>query len=172
MCLKAKEIRIAYESYASRGELPFPDQELLLAADAAIATAHAPYSRFRVGAAVRLSDGTVLKGANQENASFPAGICAERVLLSAVSSVFPELKVASMAITYVGEGIDSSHPLAPCGVCRQTLAEYEERFGGAIRLILSGQQGEVQLFASAVDLLPFRFSGTELPPSSVASERP
>ncbi|NDC77714.1 MAG: cytidine deaminase [Chitinophagia bacterium] len=164
--MTAKEIRIAYESYTSRMELYPQDRELLSAADAALDTAHAPYSRFRVGAAVRLSDGSILRGANQENASFPAGICAERVLLSAVSAVSPHLSVSSLAITYAGEGIDSSHPLAPCGVCRQTLAEYEDRYRHPIRLILSGQAGIVQVFTSACDLLPFRFSGTELPVSA------
>lgn len=162
-----REIRIAYNSYASRAELNELDRELFSAADTALDKAHAPYSRFRVGAAVRLSDGTILTGANQENASFPAGICAERVLLSAVSTMSPHCTVSAMAITYSGVGIDSSHPLAPCGVCRQTLAEYEERFGHPIRLVLSGQKGEVQAFTSASDLLPFRFSGTELPVSTM-----
>lgn len=164
--MTTKEIHISYETYASRMELTSPDAELLSAADEALATAHAPYSKFRVGAAARLSDGTLMTGANQENASFPAGICAERVLLSAVSAVHPLLTVMSLAITYRAEGMDSSHPLAPCGVCRQTLAEYEERYHHPIRLILSGQEGEVQAFASSCDLLPFRFSGTELPVST------
>jgi cytidine deaminase len=162
-----RNIQITYRSCEGRDALPAGDAALLSAADGALEDAYAPYSRFRVGAAVRLSDGSLLTGSNQENASFPAGICAERVLLSAVSALHPRLSVTSMAITYRGEGIPSSHPLAPCGICRQTLVEYEERFGSPIRMVLAGQSGEVLVFAAAADLLPFRFSGAELPSSTV-----
>jgi len=161
-----RSIHIVFESCADRHALPATDAALLSAAEGALEDAYAPYSRFRVGAAVRLSDGSVLTGSNQENASFPAGICAERVLLSAVSAVHPRLSVTTMAITYRGDGIPASHPLAPCGVCRQTLVEYEERFGRPIRMVLAGLSGEVMVFATAADLLPFRFSGSELPAST------
>lgn len=161
--MTTRDIHIAYQSASGRHELTAGDAALLAAADEALVHAHAPYSGFRVGAAARLSDGSILTGSNQENASFPAGICAERVLLSAVSALHPGLTVDAMAITYRGEGIVAAHPLAPCGICRQSLVDYEERFGRPIRLVLAGQSGEVLVFASASDLLPFRFSGAELP---------
>lgn len=158
-----RDLHIIYERFDSRHELLPEDAALLATADLALKDAHAPYSRFRVGAAALLSDGSMIKGSNQENASYPAGICAERVLLSAVSALYPKLTVTSMAITYAGDGLASSHPLAPCGICRQSIAEYEERFQHPIRLLLSGQSGEVLLFAAGSDLLPLKFSGTELP---------
>jgi cytidine deaminase len=71
--------------------------------------------------------------------------------------------ITVMAISYVGEGLGNDKPLAPCGVCRQVMAEYEERTGAPFRLILAGLNGEVQIFQSASSLLPFRFSGSELP---------
>jgi cytidine deaminase len=158
-----QDIRISFETYHSIEELASQDAELLQRAQKATSDAYAPYSRFRVGAAGRLSDGAVVTGSNQENASFPAGLCAERVLLSASASFHPELNIETMAISYEGDGIDSGHPLAPCGVCRQALVEHEERYGKPIRLILAGMHGAIQIFSSASSLLPMRFSGKELP---------
>ena len=158
-----QDIRISFETYPSIEELAPQDAELLKLARKATSDAYAPYSRFRVGAAGRLPDGGVVTGSNQENASFPAGLCAERVLLSASASFHPDLNIDTMAISYEGDGIDSGHPLAPCGVCRQALVEHEERYGKPIRLILAGMHGEIQIFSSASILLPMRFSGKELP---------
>jgi len=157
------DLYIRFERFTGRHELLAQDAALLAAADQALKEAYAPYSKFRVGAAARLSDGSLLKGSNQENASYPTGICAERVLLSAVSALHPKMIVHTLAITYEGDGLSSAYPLAPCGLCRQTIAEYEERYQHPIRLLLAGQTGEVLLFAAGSDLLPFKFSGTELP---------
>lgn len=148
----------------------FPDFESLEPADAwlldaarkATANAYAPYSNFRVGAAVRLVNGQILSGSNQENASYPAGICAERVTLSAASASYPGIAVTSLALTYINETGDGNHPISPCGICRQTLAEYEQRFGHAIRLVLGGSSGEIYILNRATDLLPFAFSSQEL----------
>ena len=158
-----RTITIHYESHPDERTL-LPDDRLLLdAAREATSLAYAPYSRFRVGAAARLTDQRIVRGSNQENASFPAGICAERVLLAALSSRGTDARITVMAISYVGEGIANDRPLAPCGVCRQVMSEYEERTGESFRLILCGASGEVQIFQSASALLPFRFSGSALP---------
>jgi cytidine deaminase len=142
-----------------------PDDALLMeAAKKATLYAYAPYSKFRVGAAIRLSNGNILTGSNQENASFPAGICAERVVLSAASASFPGLSVTDLALTYINESGAGDRPISPCGICRQTLAEYEQRSGKPIRLILGGISGEVFIINRATDLLPFAFSSRELNP--------
>ncbi len=133
------------------------DRELLLAAREATAHAYAPYSKFKVGASVRLENGVVLTGTNQENAAFPAGICAERVALSAASASFPEMGVTALALSYDNETGASNEPISPCGICRQTLAEYEQRFGLFIRLVLGGNSGEVYVLQRATDLLPLAF---------------
>jgi cytidine deaminase len=138
------------------------DAQLLEAARQATGHAYAPYSNFRVGAALRLSDGSIITGSNQENASFPAGICAERVALSAVSAVSPGVAVTALALTYFNEMGDSSRPISPCGICRQSLAEYEQRFGQPIRVILGGSTGEIFILEKATNLLPFAFSSQEL----------
>jgi cytidine deaminase len=140
------------------------DAQLLEAARRATGHAYAPYSKFRVGAAIRLEDGHILTGSNQENASFPAGICAERVALSAASAGFPGTAVTALALTYINETGTGDRPISPCGICRQTLAEYEQRFNGSIRLILSGISGEIFIIDRATDLLPFAFSSQELKP--------
>lgn len=158
-----RTITIDYESHRDDSTLSPADRALLEAARSATVLAYAPYSKFRVGAAARLTDQRVIRGSNQENASFPAGICAERVLLAALSSLGTRESISVMAVSYNGEGLKNDKPLPPCGVCRQAMAEYEERIGGPFRLILSGLHGEVQVFQTASSLLPLRFSGTELP---------
>ena len=150
----------------------FPDFKALEATDAqlfefarkATGDAYAPYSKFRVGVAVKMESGQIITGSNQENASFPAGICAERVTLSAASAVYPGIAVTDLALTYINESGNSNHPISPCGICRQTLAEYEQRFGRSIRLILGGFSGEIYIINRATDLLPFAFSSQELKP--------
>ena len=138
------------------------DALLLEAAGNATKSAYAPYSNFRVGVAVLLSNGQIVTGSNQENASFPAGICAERVTLSAASAAFPGNAIIALALTYINETGNGNHPISPCGLCRQTLAEYEVRFNQPIRLILGGQSGEIFILNRATDLLPFAFSSQEL----------
>ena len=140
-----------------------PEDVLLFeAARNATGHAYAPYSSFRVGAAIRLSDGNIITGSNQENASFPAGICAERVALSAASAIAPGVSITAMALTYINKSDASQHPISPCGICRQTLAEYEQRFDRPIRLILGGNTGEIFILNKATDLLPLAFSSQEL----------
>jgi cytidine deaminase len=160
--LKEISLHIPVQIFPDLKSLDPSDILLLQAAIEATGHAYAPYSKFRVGAAVRLGNGQILSGSNQENASYPAGICAERVVLSSASANFPGLAITSLALTYVNESAAGDHPISPCGICRQTLAEYEQRFDQPIRLILGGISGEIYIVNRATDLLPFAFSMREL----------
>jgi cytidine deaminase len=160
--MKQTILHIPVQIFPDFKTLESADALLLEAARKATGGAYAPYSKFRVGAAIRLSNGQIITGSNQENASFPAGICAERVTLSAASASFPGIAVTDLALTYINESADSNRPISPCGICRQTLAEYEQRFGRPIRLILGGISGEIYIISRATDLLPFAFSSQEL----------
>jgi cytidine deaminase len=110
----------------------------------------------------RLISGEIVKGTNQENASFPAGICAERVLLSAASSLFPGVAIETMAISYHNLHGSNGKPISPCGICRQSMMEFQTRTKHPIRIILSGQNGEVYLLKSATDLLPLVFTAEDM----------
>jgi cytidine deaminase len=162
--MKQSSIHIPVEIFSDVHALEAGDARLFDAARKATGDAYAPYSKFRVGVAVRLENGQIITGSNQENASFPAGICAERVTLSAASAVYPGVAITDLALTYINESDHSNHPISPCGICRQTLAEYEQRFGRSIRLILGGFSGEIYIIKRATDLLPFAFSSLELKP--------
>lgn len=160
--MEVKEIHFNVEVYSSSDELDDADAALLQQARAAVVNAYAPYSKFYVAAAALLSNGNTVTGTNQENASYPVAICAERVLLSAISSQYPGEPVQCMAITYKNDNGGSKHPISPCGVCRQTLVEYEERTKTPIRLILSGSTGEVYIIQTAKQLLPLSFTSSDL----------
>jgi cytidine deaminase len=161
--MKIQEYRFAYECFESSDSLSPTDAELLLQARQSIAQAYAPYSRFRVAAVARISDGQTITGTNQENASFPAGICAERTLLSTYSSLHePGVFIVSIAISYHNVQGNSGHPISPCGICRQSLQEFELRQQKPIRLILGGQSGPVYIISSASQLMPLAFTGDEL----------
>jgi cytidine deaminase len=160
--MKQTSLNIPVQIFPDFNSLEPADALLLEAARQAIGHAYAPYSKFRVGAAVRLINGQVLTGSNQENASFPAGICAERVTVSAAAAIYPGTAISCLALTYINESGSSNRPISPCGICRQTLMEYEQRFSQSIRLILGGISGEIFIISRATDLLPFAFSSREL----------
>jgi cytidine deaminase len=157
-----KDIQFSVEIYTSGEELTPGDAALLAAAREATKQAYAPYSNFLVGAVAALANGKTVTGTNQENASYPVGICAERVLLSCVASQYPGVGVNTIAISYNNLGGESDHPISPCGICRQSLAEYEERIQQSIRFILSGMKGEVYIVEKARQLLPLSFSASDL----------
>lgn len=146
-----------YEVYSSAEALAQYDRQLLEAAQQATGLAYAPYSQFRVGAAAELANGEVITGSNQENASFPAGICAEGTVMAIASSLFPGIPIRNLAISYNADKVESDHPIAPCGICRQKLAEFHMRTGGVIRLILGGRNGKVIIVSDASHLMPFSF---------------
>lgn len=157
-----RQYNFSFQVYASINELTQQDAALLTKARAATANAYAPYSHFNVGTAALLGNGKIVTGTNQENASYPVGICAERTLLSTVANVFPGAGIVTMAISYFNSNGNSATPVAPCGMCRQALTEYENRTQQSIRLILSGMSGEIFIIENAGQLLPFSFSKNDL----------
>ncbi len=157
-----KDITLAVEMYASADELNESDGNLLALAKDVTRQAYAPYSHFNVGAAAKLIDGKIVTGTNQENASYPVGICAERVLLSVVASQYNNAGIDTIAISYDNLNGQSKHPISPCGICRQTLVEYEQRTNQPIRLILGGLKGEVYIIEQAHHLLPLSFMAGDM----------
>lgn len=160
--MKKYQQQFEYEVYDDLTAVPAADATLLQTAREVTEHAYAPYSHFRVGAAMRLVNGEIITGTNQENASFPVGICAERVALSTASSLFPEVAIDTIAISYHNLEGESNNPISPCGICRQTLAEYEQRLHHPIRLVLGGLQGKVFVLQTASHLLPLSFSSNDM----------
>jgi cytidine deaminase len=155
-----QRMELRFLRHASADDLPEADRLLVQAAVAAAARAYAPYSRFFVGAALRTSTGEVVAGSNQENASFPAGTCAERSALHACMSQHPQARVEVMAIAV--PAVPEGRIVSPCGICRQALLEQEHRQGAPMRLLLGNAQGPVLEVASAGGLLPLSFDPTFL----------
>ena len=160
--MQKQTVQFSYQVFASFDALSKQDQLLFSEARAALSLAYAPYSKFNVGAAALLNNGEIIKGSNQENASYPIGICAERVLLSTASTLQSKVPIVTMAITYHNERGGNNIPIAPCGMCRQAIVEYESIVNQSIRLILGGEAGEIYVIEKASDLLPFGFSGIHL----------
>jgi len=160
--MKKETLHLDYEVFDTIDELSNEDAFLLREAGEATKNSYAPYSKFRVGAVARMGNGELVSGSNQENASYPAGICAERVLLSTASSLFPGIPIKTIAVSYRSTEIKSDHPIAPCGICRQSLQEFRERVKQPIRLILGGLEGKVYIIDDASALMPFAFDGKEL----------
>jgi cytidine deaminase len=146
-----------YQIFDSALELQLSDRELLEKAKEAIAGSYAPYSRYHVGAAVKLANGQIICGSNQENMSFPAGLCAERVAIFAAASALPDIPVAAIAISARADDFEVTEPVPPCGMCRQAIVEYEMKFNNKIRLILGGQSGKIFIFQGVGLLLPLAF---------------
>lgn len=160
--MQKNKYEFSFEEYNNSSELNEKDAWLLNEARTLTEQAYAPYSNFYVGAAAMLANGEVVAGTNQENASYPVGICAERVLLGNAATLYPDITIDTLAISYNSEHVKSDHPISPCGMCRQALLEYETRLKKPIRLILSGMEGKVQIIESAAQLLPFAFTSNEL----------
>jgi cytidine deaminase len=146
-----------FEEYNSDDLLAEQDRWLLQKARAATKNAYAPYSQFLVGAAALLANNEIVTGSNQENASFPTGICAERVLLASAAQLYPNVAVNTMAVSYSNLKGSSDVPVTPCGLCRQVMTEYELRMNTPMRLILSGTTGTVLIIPSLSNLLPLAF---------------
>ena len=142
-------------------ELSKSDRKLLEAAIEATENAYAPYSNFHVGAALRLADGTIVKGSNQENIAYPSGLCAERSALFAAGAQYPDQEVVQLAIACFTGGHFTKEPGSPCGACRQVMTETEHRYGGKMEVLLYGDE-ETFVFDSAADLLPLIFVSESL----------
>jgi len=146
------EHRIDYEHYDSLDSLPEADRKLVAEAERATANAHAPYSKFRVGAAARLRSGRILYGSNFESEVYPAGLCAERTLLFYAQANYADDPVETLAIASAPSGRECY----PCGQCRQVMVDVERRQGAPMRVIMSGG-GTASIVGTAADLLPFTF---------------
>src|SRR6185295_18048116 len=160
--MKENKFEFQYEVYNDSSELKKEDAELLDKARSVTKQAYAPYSNFFVGAVAKLNNGETVSGTNQENASYPVGICAERVLLGNAATLYPGVSVDTLAISYDSKEVPSDHPISPCGMCRQALLEYETRTEKPIRLILAGQKGKIYVVNTVRFLLPFAFDSSEL----------
>ena len=153
-----KNIQTEIKVFADRVQLPAKTADLLDIAGEAAKHAYAPYSHFKVGAAVLLKNGHIVSGNNQENAVFPSGLCAERVALYYAAAQFPEIPIEKIAITAIGDEKEVEQPVPPCGNCRQALLEYEIKFGEPIEVIMAGEKGAVFIAKSVEDLLPLSFN--------------
>jgi cytidine deaminase len=155
--IKTKNISFSYTEYDKLEDLNSADLELVLAARVSARNAFAPYSKFKVGAALKLTSGKVVQGANVENAAFPSGICAERSALSnSVSNHSNDTPIAMAIASMRGEEYTDDPP-SPCGNCRQVIAEEEFRIGRKIKMILSGKNKTIVIDGIG-DLLPLQFN--------------
>ena len=154
--MTSKEIKIAYREYGHLDQLEAIDKELAQAAIDALSGSYAPYSKFNVGAAVRLDDGEIIKGANQENAAYPSGLCAERTALFYASASRPDKQMEALAIAAGQNGNICASPATPCGACRQVMAQYQTKSGRPLRVILIGAD-KIWRFEKVDDLLPLIF---------------
>ena len=154
--MTSKEIKIAYIEFESLDQLDPQDRELAEAAIEATKGSYAPYSGFNVGAAVRLDTGEIVKGANQENAAYPSGLCAERTAMFYASASYPGSIIESIAGTASQNGILCSSPASPCGACRQVMAQYQTKGGRPMTIILVGGK-KIWKFDKVDDLLPLIF---------------
>lgn len=154
--MTSKEIKIAYQEFDSIEQLETKDRELALAAVEATTLSYAPYSRFNVGAAVMFEDGEIIKGANQENAAYPSGLCAERTALFYASANRPDKAMTAIAIAAAQDGKLCGSPATPCGACRQVMAQYQKKSGKPMVTILVGAD-RIWRFGKVDDLLPLIF---------------
>ncbi|MUH36333.1 cytidine deaminase [Zobellia amurskyensis] len=143
-------------------ELSKEDAGLMLVAVAARKDAYAPYSNFQVGAAVLLENGEIVIGNNQENASYPSGLCAERVAIFYAGAKYPGVAVKAIAITATSINYQLTNPAAPCGNCRQAISEYEVKQKKPIELMMMGEKGKVFKCNSMADILPLGFDSSFL----------
>ena len=153
-------LEITYEQYGSVEELSAEDRELAEAAVQAITGSYAPYSKFNVGAAVRMSDGTIVTGANQENAAYPSGLCAERTAMFYANAHYPDEAMTAIAIAASQGGVLCEEPATPCGQCRQVMAEYQTKGGRPMSIILVGSKN-IYKFDRVECVLPFIFDSLE-----------
>ncbi len=160
--MKKIKIESFLEVYPSIKELPETIFSLMQSAIKARNKAYAPYSNFTVGAAVLLDNGEVIAGSNQENASYPSGLCAERTAIYYAGATFPGVSIRSIAISAQSRMKPTLKPIPPCGACRQAIAEYEIKQATPIALYFMGEEGEVVKSDSLENLLPLLFTSKYL----------
>lgn len=152
--MEKKSITLPYTKYNSFAELPDFWKQLVSEAENALPRAYAPYSKFNVGAAVKLSNGETITGTNQENAAYPSGLCAERTAILYALSKHPDAKIEGLAVTTSAK----NKLCAPCGGCRQVMMDTELNRTGPYPIIFPGENGSWLLFESVKDIFPFSFN--------------
>ncbi|HER40319.1 MAG TPA: cytidine deaminase [Salinimicrobium catena] len=160
--MKKVTISADLDIYDSVEELPKEAQELMQEAIAARENSYSPYSKFKVGAAILLENGEVVTGSNQENASYPAGLCAERTAIFYAGAKYPGMKMQRMALSARSLNHSVETPTPPCGSCRQAIAEYEVKQEQPIEIFFMGEKGKVVKANSVSDLLPLIFDNSYL----------
>lgn len=160
--MKKITISAELEIYDSEAELPVNVRGLMEQAAEAREKSYSPYSKFKVGAAILLNNGEVVTGSNQENASYPAGLCAERTAIFYAGAKYPGVKILKMALTARSENHQVEVPTPPCGSCRQAIAEYEVKQEQPIEIYFMGEKGKVVKAESISDLLPLIFDNSYL----------
>lgn len=160
--MEKRKITFELLVYGSMEELGDEDAGLMKNAISARKRAYSPYSNFEVGAAILLGNGEVVEGNNQENACYPAGLCAERVAIFYASSKYPGVPIKTIAISATSKDYVMDRPAAPCGNCRQAISEYEIGQDSPISIIMSGETGEVLKCRSVSDILPLAFNNSFL----------
>lgn len=143
--------------FESIQELPQMEQNLMKKAIEVRKNAYAPYSKFKVGAAILLDNGEIVVGSNQENGAYPSGLCAERTAIFHAGAVYPEAAILKIVITAASDNNTTTIPVPPCGACRQSIAEYEIRQNSPIEIYFMGETGEINQSESLKNLLPFMF---------------
>lgn len=156
--MEQQQFAFSFEKYTSLEFLSEEDQDLLKKAIEIREKAYAPYSEFKVGAAILLEDGTVVTGNNQENAAYPSGLCAERVAIFHASAQYPDKKIVKIAISADSEKTKLTKAVSPCGACRQSLYEYEHKQKEKIQIIFGTDYSTLYKTESLQNLLPFSFN--------------
>ena len=150
---------ISLDVFEKDAKLPAEDLKLLKEAEKTSSDAYAPYSQFKVGAAILLDNGKIICGNNQENAAYPSGLCAERVALFYAISQNKSAVIKTIAVSCQS---NSKDPVTPCGACRQAIAEYEQKQGKKIRIVMGVPGRKIYVAQGIESLLPFMFGGKEL----------
>ena len=155
--MKKITITTHFSSYENVQELPADVQDLMAKAVEIRKKAYAPYSKFRVGAAILLDNGQIVLGSNQENAAYPSGLCAERTAIFYTGANYPDAKILKMAISAASDTNPTLSPIPPCGACRQSIAEYEFKQAQPIEMYFMGESGDIFKSDSLKNLLPITF---------------
>ena len=156
------KVESTFYVYNDIKDIPQDVQRLMKKASEARDNAYAPYSKFLVGASLLLDNGEVVSGSNQENASYPSGLCAERTAIYYSGANFPESRILKMAIIAGSTKNKTSKPIPPCGACRQAIAEYEIKQESPIEIYFMGESGKVVKSNSLANLLPLLFDKSVL----------
>ncbi len=160
--MKEIEIKTTIGVFDSLNDLPTDIQSLMLQAIEIRKNAYAPYSKFRVGAAILLDNGKIVLGSNQENAAYPSGLCAERVAIFHAGAIYPNTKIIKLAITAASDTNPTITPIPPCGACRQSIVEYESKQDKPIEIYFMGEKGAIYKSNSISNLLPLSFDKSAL----------